>query len=645
MIPVCTADSTTVPPVWALWQRRLIDVMDDAGIAYVERYTRDDGTLIWRHEWPGMDGSDDAYESFYTFPLFYALGGSERYRDLARKHFEAVTWQWTEYGQVHREFDAYYDWMHHGESSLYFYFLGLSEPYTLRDRQRAARFAEFYTGEDPEAPNYDPEHRLIRSPINGSRGPRLEMTAEDWSTHRWVLSHPMFGVPFEDIPGVPGPSADWLDDDVFTRILAAMNQRMARGDVPINLLATTLVTHAFLYTGDNKYQDWVLEYLDAWKTRAADNGGLLPDNVGLSGKIGECMDGKWWGGYYGWRWPHGGTVLLESAAVAGMNAALLTGDLAHLDLARAQLDGLWELRQEVEGESRVPLRHTDAGWTDFRRMSPALPIQLWQLSGDDEDLDRVLRLPGQETWCDDLGVRGRGNGAAWFQFVRGEFEDFPEQLLQAEYAAVCQALDAIRNDHEPAEDIYIQHWIGRNPVLCGALLQLTTGAPSPIYHGGLIHARVRYYDATAERPGLPTDVAALVDRVSDSGFRVQLVNLDPQRSKSVILQAGAFGEHDFDHVRMDDDADGIDIGGQWLQVNLAPAAGTVLDLTVRRFVRSPSYDTPWQKQADASHIQLRDPSDNSRNVIFEWEPDHPRRRKQDDGSSRPPATGGADGGR
>src|SRR5579862_584011 len=154
-----------VPPTWALWERRLIDVMNRAAVAYVERYTRPDGTLRWRDVWPGMDGSDDAYESFYTFPLFYLLGGSEDVYRLARKEWEAITWQWTEYGQLYREFDAYYDWMHHGESNLYLYFLALCDPADLKDRQRAARFAAFYTGEDPEAPNYDSERKMMRSPI------------------------------------------------------------------------------------------------------------------------------------------------------------------------------------------------------------------------------------------------------------------------------------------------------------------------------------------------------------------------------------------------------------------------------------------------------------------------------------------------
>ena len=60
--------------------------------------------------------------------------------------------------------------------------------------------------------------------------------------------------PFEDLPGVPGPLCPWTDDRVMGEILSRMNARMMRGDVPLNLTATGLVTHAFLYTGEEKYR-------------------------------------------------------------------------------------------------------------------------------------------------------------------------------------------------------------------------------------------------------------------------------------------------------------------------------------------------------------------------------------------------------
>ncbi len=595
-VPRIEATQVVVPPNWALWERKLIDVMNRAAVAYVERYTRPDGTLIWRDVWPGMDGSDDAYESFYTFPLFYLLGGGEEVYRLARKEWEAITWQWTEYGQLYREFDAYYDWMHHGESNLFLYFLALCDPSDLKDRQRAARFAAFYTGEDPEAPNYDVERKMMRSPINGSRGPRLEISREDWSTHRDVLRQ--FPKPFEDIPGVTGEQANFNDDETFTHILALMNQRMAKGDVPLNLLATTQLAHAYLYTGEERYKTWILDYLAAWEERARANGGLIPDNIGPNGIIGECMDGKWWGGYYGYRWPRGIAVILEAVVVAGMNATLLTGDTKYLDLARAQLDMQWSRRREEEGEWRVPHKHHDCGWVEYQPMSPALPLQLWYLSHAEEDLERVLRIPDHGRWDRELTVNGNGwaPGIAWFRYLQGHAPDYPETILRATYREVARILEAIRNDREDPDVIYIQHWIAMNPVLCDALLQLTLGAPYPVYHGGLLHAQTLYFDPETRRPGLPEDTAALIEAVDQKGFRLQLVNLDPQSPRRVIIQAGAFGEHQFTAIKVVDSEDRQDLDSRWFEVALGPGAGVTLNVECRRHVNTPRYQTPWSAQ-------------------------------------------------
>ena len=113
--------------------------MNEAAPVYQARYTRQDGSFVWREEWPGMDGSDDGYESYHNWPLFYVLGGDADLHRRSRYLWEAVTKQFTEYGQVYREFDAYYDWMHHGESSIYFYYFGLADPKWEPDRARADR--------------------------------------------------------------------------------------------------------------------------------------------------------------------------------------------------------------------------------------------------------------------------------------------------------------------------------------------------------------------------------------------------------------------------------------------------------------------------------------------------------------------------
>ena len=593
---ICATDFQQ-PPAWALLERHLIDSMNRAAVEFVERYTRPDGTLIWRDEWPGMDGSDDAYESFHNFALFYALGGSEEVYQLARREWDAITWQFTEYGQVYREFDAYYDWMHHGESYIYIYYFGLADPTVLIDRQRTLRFAHFYTGDDPEAPNYDPKLKLIRSPITGSRGPRLEMSAEDWVTHRPVLAG--YPAPFEDIPGVDGPVADWNDDAIFAEILKLMNQRMAKGDVPLNLTATSLLAHAFLYTGDEKYKRWVLEYLNAWDERTKANNGIMPDNVGLSGKIGEYMGGKWWGGYYGWRWPHGAMNLLEATVIAGANAVLLTGDMSCLDLARSQQDLLWSLGKEVDGVWQAPYKHNDKGWNGYRPMDPRLAIHLWNISMAEADKERILQYPKQDEWdnvADYVGKGDQAHSTPWFQYIEGHNPDYPEIILRVNYHQHCRRLEQIRKDDGDPKEWDVHHWQQLNPVICEGLVQLTTGAPQHIYHGGLLHCRVRYYDAERKRPGLPESVAALVEEIGKDGITLQLINLDARCGREVIVQAGAFGEHLFTEAVVDGQSSGESINSKWLKIALEPGCGIRLRLGMSRYVNISSYDTPWMEK-------------------------------------------------
>lgn len=586
-----------VPPPWALLQRHLLAELEHAALEFCDRYTHSDGTLRWRSEWPGMDGADDPYEAFWALPLLYVLGGGRQLVDLARRQWDAITWQWTEYGQVHREFDGYYDWMHHGESLTLLYLLGLADPTSPKDRQRAVRFAEFYTGDDESAANYDQTHRLIRSPLNGSRGPRFAASGEDWSTHRENLD--TYPTPFEDIPGIDERGrARWSDDDTFAQILRLMNERMTRGDVPLNLTATTLATHAYLHTGQDRFRQWVLEYNSAWTERARDNGGIIPDNVGLDGHIGQYNDGKWWGGYYGWRWPVGGRHILEAVTIAGTNAVLLDGDDKHLELARSQFDALWNLGRDDGDVRLVPHRRIDAGWTDYSVPAPSLPIHCWTTGFADQDLRRVLRIQGDQDWRRPSAHRGKANAeansAAWFTYLRGENPEYPQRILETNYRQMVDRMTAVRSDDADPTHVDIHHWQDMNPLAVEGLVQTMLGAPLNVYYGGLQHAAVRYFDADEQRPGLPPDVAALVDTVNWDHVALTLVNCSTLRPRTVVVQAGAFGEHEF--VR--DRRDGTVIGDKWFVVELGPSSQLRLDLEVRRFANQPSYETPWVRRAD-----------------------------------------------
>ena len=68
------------------------------------------------------------------------------------------------------------DQFHQAESDIYFYLLCTADPNRPEHLERARRFAGLYMNEDPEALNYDPRHKIIRSPHNGSDGPDLSVS-------------------------------------------------------------------------------------------------------------------------------------------------------------------------------------------------------------------------------------------------------------------------------------------------------------------------------------------------------------------------------------------------------------------------------------------------------------------------------------
>ena len=640
-------------PEWAILEREIIDKLNAAAPEFVARYTRSDGSLIWRDSWGSMDGSDDPYEAFMYLALLYSMGGSEQVYELARKMWDAITIQWTSYGQIYREFDGYYDWMHHGEGYLYHYFFGLTKPDSLIDRQRAKNFSDMYTGLDAQAMNWDGEKKMILSPLTGSRGPRQVVTHEDWQTHRTVLDD--YLAPYEDIAKTDFSTmkCHWSDPEVYDDLIKKMNERMNRGDVPLNLNATSLMTHAFMYSSEARLKDWVLTYLGAWKERTEINNGIMPDNIGLSGKIGEYNDGKWWGGYYGWRWPHGFMTIMEPLTNAAMNAVLLTGNYKHLDLARSQFDLIWSLRKEVDGIIKVPHRHFDSGWDDYRTPSPRHMIYLWTTSMAEEDLERISQLPRDNDWnvIAIPGVSGRdsltgrdtkhyiANTLPWFQFIQGELPNYPVEILKANIELIDTQLRKMRSQtgdprgwdtYDPAtadevvgldlriDGYQIHAWQEFSPIYFEGLAQMTMGAPMHISHGGLQHGKVRFFDGDQQRPGLPSDVGAIVDSLSATSIGMKISNTSTTASHSLVIQAGAFGEHKFTSVEIKLESGSSQkhqIESKWFQIDLGAQAGATLIFTVERYVNSPSYETPFSALDDWDPLIKPRPVENFSQVV------------------------------
>ena len=630
-------------PRWAVLERELIERMNATPEPLLKKYVRPDGSLLWptRKTFKSIDGLDDAYESFHNWPLFYALGGHEKFLEFSQREYDAITLQFTRYDCGHghpmvvKEYEQGYDWFHQGEGYLFFYMLGLADPNHRINAERAQRYAGFYLNEDPQAPNFDEKLKLVRCAFVGSMGPaHRNFTNAAWGYADWKR---YYGLPYQDVPGFTS-MASLHDTRAAMRMARTMKKRMAYGDVATNLAITGMMTNAFLYSGESKYKEWVTEYVDAWTGRAAENGGIIPDNVGLTGKIGETMNGKWYGGYYGWTWPHGGLSLSDAITLSAENALLLSQNPAYLDLPRTQMDTLISKGLEAEGTLHVPYKYGDPGnydyilwienvltadggqskymknglplwkdgWFEFQPMQPKHAVHVWQLSQDERDMERILRIRNghKRDWEKIFDSREKdqgGHDAAWVAYLRGEYPDYPEDILTYNLSQVERRMQLIAEDRQDPKtygDYYLQQ---RNPITIEGLTQLTLGASLPLYNGGLLMAPLRYFDRESLRPGLPPDVGALVETIQQNLVKIRLVNLSPTKRREMTIQAGAYGEHLFQDVTVRQLDNGElktvthSVHRSTLELDLLPGTEITLEFSLARFVNKPSYRLPWDQ--------------------------------------------------
>ena len=619
-------------PNWALLERNLFDVLSEAVEATADAYLRDDGRIRWPSDGGGLD---DAYEGFSNWPLLYALGGDGAVLDRSIEQWEAITQQFASDGpgDAHvptvEEFPSSLDWMHQGEGHQFFYHICLAASEDDAFTERARRFADYYLpGSDVE--NYDAENRVVLGPETGSKGPSSPIDGP-WAHADWMVS---YHLPFTDVEGVDGIN-DLRDPERAANMSDVLADRW-QDDVVANLAITSLVSTAYLLTGDERYQEWVLEYVEAWQERTEENGGIVPDNVGKSGRVGEHVDGKWYGGYYGWTWPHGWLFLGDALVAAGENATLLDGSTDHLRMARSTIDVLAENGIEHGNTLYVPYRHGNEGeydydprnyeslgeerqvlfdergrvrwrngWFEFRPMPARHPVHLWRASQRDGDRARLDRLANRDLGAPTRVLSGTkdaaGNEAAWAAYLGGEFPDYPEAILRHSHEHAYDRLSRLREtdaDYTPETDEFLNR---RSPIDVEGLVHCTTGGPMPLYNGGLLHARVRHFDPERDRPGLPPDVAALVSDVREDETVLELVNLGC-RERTVTVQAGAYGEHQFGTVTYEttDTSETAvattDVEDSALDIVLPAGTRTTCELETRRFANDPSLALPWDRR-------------------------------------------------
>jgi hypothetical protein len=571
-------DTRMDAPRWAKLQRQLLADNVPACQEFYKKYFDDRGRLQCFVRWGANDGPDDAFENFNRWPELHALGASDEILRMYSKAHEGLIGQYTEAktkdvpiarrGMYHKEFIVQSDWMHHGEGLQLFNRMGLAIPTDATYQKRARRFAGFYMGEDPEAPNYDPARKIIRSMQNGSRGPMLrKATALDW-----------VGDPFDvkEFDAEHGEST-------FDQFLAHYEEYTdVVGDHYLNLAATTLPTNAYLLAGEPKYKTWIVEYMGAWLDRMRRNAGIIPSFVDLDGTIGG-REGKWWGNAYGWGFSPVNPVTGKREdrsrlpwALPGFNNALLvTGDQKYVDAWRTMIDAVNSHAREVDGRKQYPSMHGAKGWYGWRSTPWNIgALEVWYWSQKPQDVERIGANP-------------------WIDFLRGQNAAYPEQALERDLKSIGERLNEVRGDKTPPERRLADNMLGYNPAATESLVQLMWGGLMPGRSGGLLNARLRYFDPDRKRAGIPEDVAALVSELSDTSTTVTLVNLNASQPRTVLVQGGGYGEHQIVSVTRDGQATAIN--SPVLAVNLAPGCGQKLVLTMKRYANTPTVMHPWHR--------------------------------------------------
>ncbi len=436
-------DTPMPAPAWARLERQILAASAPACREFFDKYYDARGYLQAFLRWGANDGPDDAFENFNRWPELHALGGSDEILELYLKAGEGMIRQYSEAkttdvpagrgGMYVKEFSAQSDWMHHGEGLQLFNRMALSAPNQPAYRDRVRRFAGLYMGEDPAAPNYDPEKKLIRSMINGSLGPMLRpATALDW------VGDPFDTTGFVALHG----------ESTYAQFLEHYQEYTdVSGDHFLNLVATTLPTNAFMLTGEAKYRRWIVEYMDAWLARMRQNNGIIPSFVDVDGTIGGAGR-RWWGNAYGWGFSPVNPVTgrrenrnrIPRALVGFSNALLVTGDEKYIDAWRNMITAVNAHARVVDGRREYPTMFGADGWYGWQPQPWNVgALEVWYWSMQPEDRTRVGANP-------------------WLDFLEGRNASYPEAALQRELDSIpTQARRDPRRSHAARQAPRRQH--------------------------------------------------------------------------------------------------------------------------------------------------------------------------------------------
>jgi hypothetical protein len=256
------------------------------------------------------------------------------------------------------------------------------------------------------------------------------------------------------------------------------------------------------------------------------------------------------------------------------NALLLTGQQKYVDAWRNQIHAVNANSRMADGKVQYPTMYGADGWYGWQdRPWDVGTLEVWYWSMKSEDLARVSK-----------------NG--WLEFLQGRNPSYPETAAARDLDVVRRRLESVRTDSTPPQKRLADNMLDYNPVTITALLQLMSGALEPGREGGLMNARLRYFDPVRRRAGVPEDVAVLISEMTDAETTVTFVNLSKTDARTLVVQAGGYAEHQIESVNWNGKT--VKIGAPNFTLKLGPGSGGKLILNLRRYQNRPTARFPWQ---------------------------------------------------
>jgi hypothetical protein len=214
----------------------------------------------------------------------------------------------------------------------------------------------------------------------------------------------------------------------------------------------------------------------------------------------------------------------------------------------------------------------------------------WYQWGPSLHLDRLTEI---YLWSMNRTDLDRIPLTGWIGYLEGKNPNHPVDDLKRDLESVRRRARMIRTDVTTADTRLADFLLDFNPAATNALLNLTIGGYFSNGKIWTLHSRFRHFDPDRRRAGLPPDVGALVDKLTADSASITVVNVNPVEARTLILQAGGYGEHQFESATIGGTT--TPINGPLLTVRLEPGSGAKIEFKMARYKNPPTFAQPWDR--------------------------------------------------